>query len=81
MSDNGVDNPHVMAQIAEGLNDFLNQGARSGKIGFAVLVFPFDGPAGARIKYASNARREDMVAALKEVAAQLEGQPVQGGTA
>jgi hypothetical protein len=40
--------------------------------GFALLIFGTD-KAGGRMNYISNARREDMLAALKELIARFEG--------
>ena len=40
--------------------------------GFALLIFGLDGSEG-RMNYISNARREDMIAALHELLARFEG--------
>ena len=49
--------------------------------GFVLLQFPFGGPDKARVNYISNANREDMLAALKEITARFEGQHHEGGRA
>ena len=41
--------------------------------GIVVLAFPFNGPAGKRTNYIGNGKREDILAALKEVVARWEG--------
>lgn len=41
--------------------------------GITLLVFPKSGPKGARVNYVSNCHRPDMIAAIKEVVARLEG--------
>lgn len=75
----------VMQVLAVNIDGFLN-GRDKGKItrrtiGFALLVFPFDGPHGARTNWVSNAQRADMVIALKEIVARFEGQPEMTGRA
>lgn len=42
------------------------------KVGFCLLVFPFNGADG-RLNYISNAEREDMLTALREFIAYHEG--------
>lgn len=75
------DTTRLMQTIASALDDALNGKARPKKTGFVVLVFPFDGPEGQRTNYVSNSKREDIVAALKEIVARFEGQPQQSGRA
>ena len=48
--------------------------------GFALLVFPFNEGDG-RMNYISNAGRDDMLVALKEVVARMEGRMHEGGNA
>lgn len=62
-----------MRALAEGIDDALNGSARPKGYAFALFVFPFDMPEGARTNYVSNADKKDMVAALKEVVARFEG--------
>lgn len=45
--------------------------------GFALLVFPFGDDPKDRMNYISNARREDMIVALKELLARFEGQDIE----
>ena len=49
-------------------------------IGFFLCVFPFDGFDG-RANYLSNAKREDILVLLKEMAARFQGQPEVEGRA
>jgi len=46
---------------------------QQGNYGFALLVFDFDKIEGGHMNWISNARREEMVSALREQAAYLEG--------
>ncbi len=75
----------VMQTLAGTVDAFLNGDDRGTivdrKIGFALLVFPFDGPQGARTNWVSNAERAGMLIALKEIVARFEGQAEQRGTA
>ena len=75
----------VMDVLARVIDEYLNGDDRGRiterKIGFGLIVFPFDAPEGARTNWVSNARREDMVVGLKEVVARFEGQAEQRGTA
>jgi hypothetical protein len=50
-----------MQAIARAIDDELPDG-----YGFFVLCFPFNMPPDARAEYASNAKRKDVVAAMKE---------------
>lgn len=72
---------NVMQSIASVLDDVLNGSHRPKQNGFVVLVFPVDGPEGARTNYVSNCDRKDIIAAMKEVVARFEGQPSQTGRA
>lgn len=74
------DTKSTMNAIASSLDDVFN-GNGPKKVGFVVLVMPFDGPEGARTNYVSNAKREDILVMLKEVVARFEGQPEQSGRA
>ena len=62
----------VLQGLAEGIDILLNGDER--RNGFVLLVFPFGGPEGQRTNYVSNANREDIIVALKEVTARFEGQ-------
>ena len=72
---------NVMQQIAGALDDVLNGSKRPKQNGFVVLVFPLDGPDGARTNYVSNCERKDIIVAMKEVIARFEGQSYQTGRA
>ena len=50
-----------MQRIARAIDQELPDG-----YGFFVLCFPFHGPPGSAAEYASNGRRRDVVAAMKE---------------
>lgn len=67
-----------MRVMARTIDSFVNGDARGKvserKIGFVLLVFPFNAPFGARTNYVSNADRTDIVTALKEIVARFEGQ-------
>ncbi|OHV85921.1 hypothetical protein [Ensifer sp. LCM 4579] len=76
-----VETVEVMKTIAQALDETLNGQQRPKKNCFVVLIFPFDGEAGNRINYVSNADRSDIVAALKEITARFEGQSLQSGRA
>lgn len=68
----------VMQRLAKKADRALNgktQGAPR-RNGFVILAFPFDGPEGQRVNYVSNANREDMIAAMKEIIARFEGRVV-----
>lgn len=73
--------PRVRSQanaIAMTLDDFLNGGKLPGlprkrKYGFGVLIFEFGKIEAGRMNWISNAERADMIVALKEMVAQLEG--------
>ena len=59
----------LMQGIAENINRLINPKGRR-RLGFAVLVFEFNKPGIAN--YASNAKREEIIAALREAADRLE---------
>jgi hypothetical protein len=57
------------------LDETINEG-RTGEArtwGFALLLFPFGDGEQERMNYISNANREDMLVALKELVAHFEG--------
>lgn len=70
-----------MKAIASALDDVLNGAERPKQLGFVVLIFPRGGPDGGRANYISNCERKDVIAALKEVTARLEGSPYVEGRA
>lgn len=67
----------LMQSIASAIDAALDDVSIAGqRVGFALLVFPLgecNDPSKARTDYVSNARREDMLSALKEVIARWEG--------
>jgi len=67
--------------IASVLDDRFNGTIGPKKVGFVLLVMPFDAPVDARVNYISNAERKDIIVMMKEVLARFEGQPEQTGTA
>ena len=71
----------MLMQALAGQLDVTFNGSGPRKNGFVLLVFPFDGPEGARVNYVSNADRLGVLSTLKEVIARFEGQPLQKGTA
>lgn len=61
--------------VAKTLDQLLN-GDKTGPdrtTGFVLLAFPFGVEEGRRVNYVSNAPREDMLPALKEIVARFEG--------
>ncbi|ARQ01917.1 hypothetical protein [Pseudorhodoplanes sinuspersici] len=73
----------LMVGAAKGLDDVFNGEDRSQdhKVGFVLLVFPFDSTDG-RCNYISNgADRKDIVVMMKEQIKRFEGQPEMKGTA
>lgn len=76
-----TDTKDVMNAIASAIDEAVNPKGRPKTVGFVVLLFPFDGQPGNRVDYISNAKREDVVIALKEMVARFEGQPRQTGRA
>lgn len=72
--------------IAATLDDFLNgekqpDKKRERKVGFGVLIFEFGKIEAGRMNWISNAERADMIVALKEMVAQLEGRVQSAGRA
>lgn len=74
-----MDTNQLMRALARGIDETLNPHGK--RIGFVLLVVPFEQPHGARTNYVSNCDRQDILTALKEVVARFEGQPEQKGTA
>lgn len=61
-----VIHPDAMEELARTLDAVLPELTSSGKrLGFAVLVFDFGD--GGNMQWCSNAKREDMIAALREL--------------
>ena len=72
----------TMEGVARGLDNVFNGDAKGEdrKVGFVLLVFPFEGRAG-RCNYIANANRADVLALLKEQVARFEGQTEMEGHA
>jgi hypothetical protein len=72
----------TMNATAAGLDKIFNGDAKGDdrKVGFVLLVFPFEGREG-RANYISNADRADVLTLLKEQVARFEGQPELEGRA
>ena len=73
----------LMNGAAKGLDDVFNgtDRGKDRKVGFVLLVFPFDSADG-RCNYISNgADRKDIVVMMKEQIKRFEGQPEMKGTA
>jgi len=79
MSSHGPVEPEfveMMNKLARTLDVLFNpQLAKDGDrhIGFTLLVFEFDNIDGGRMNYISNAKRADMITAMKELIANFEG--------
>jgi hypothetical protein len=64
----------AMNSLARGIDKILNGDATDKRWGFALLVFPFgEGPHRDRMNYIGNGAREDVLVAIKELAARWEG--------
>lgn len=70
----------MMNNVARGLDDVFNGPIRPKKVGFVLLVFPFDSTDG-RCNYISNSDRADVRVLLKEQLARFEGMPEAKGKA
>lgn len=81
MSEPDFETIELMRGIAGGLDKVLNGDRDPKPNGFVLLVFPEDGEHGARTNYISNCPRSDVIAAMKEVLARFEGQPLTPGSA
>jgi hypothetical protein len=78
MSDNATE---IMQELAKAIDLCLNGQETPKRNGFCIFVFPFDGLEGTNTNYVSNAKREDVRSAMKEVLARWEGQPQASGRA
>src|SRR6476659_4318287 len=67
-----------MNNIAKILDMSFNPDLGERETGFVLMVFPFNRDG--RMNYISNARREDVIIALREQLARFEGQPEMKGT-
>ena len=66
----------MMNDLAEDLDVIFNGGLKGEdkKIGFVLLLMPFNGPKGQRTNYISNANRSDIVEMIREVITRFEEQ-------
>lgn len=72
-----------MTAVVQALDELFNGkiGGPGRKVGFVLMVFPFDDHTG-RCNYASNgADRRDIVTLMREMIARFEGQPETSGNA
>lgn len=61
-----------MNAVAATIDDLFNGDAKPKKVGFILMLFPFDSDSG-RCNYISNAERKEVVTLLKEQIARFEG--------
>lgn len=71
-----------MQELARFLDFSFNEevGHKTRAVGFCLLIFRFDEAKRGRMNYISNADRKDMIAALKELIAQMEGRVIETST-
>ena len=70
-----------MIAIVQALDEMFNGDKRPKKVGFILMVFPFESTEG-RCNYMSNgADRKDVVTLMREMIARFEGQPEVSGNA
>lgn len=69
-----------MNDLAKAIDRLLNPEGQKSETGFALFIFPFGGEPGNRVNYISNARREDMLVAVKEWLARAEGRAIDTDT-
>lgn len=63
----------MLNRMAGAIDTAFNQGADPKQTGFALLLFRFGEIEAGTMNWISNAERKDMLTALKEMVAQLEG--------
>lgn len=70
-----IENEHraMMRDLADSIDDLFNRGVKPKRVGFILMLFPFDGNIG-RCNYISNAERKDVITLLKEQVKYFEGQ-------
>jgi hypothetical protein len=64
----------IMQELAKIVDLCLNGQETPKPYGFSIFVFPFNGTRETKTDYVSNAKREDVRTAMKEVLARWEGQ-------
>ncbi len=67
----------VMQALAKATDKTLNQGRKTPKYGFVILVSEFRDYDGGRVNYVSNGNKSDMLAMMKEYIARCEGRYVE----
>lgn len=70
----------LLRSIITTLDDLVN-GPGPKKTGMTLLMYPFGEVPDGRMNYVSNSNRKDMICALKEMIAVLEGRALQDGHA
>jgi hypothetical protein len=70
----------LMNELAHFIDTYFNEDRHNKKVGFCLMVFPFEGFNG-RANYISNAQRSDIVTLLKEQIKRFEGMADQTGRA
>jgi hypothetical protein len=71
----------MLNRLAAGIDTAFNGELRPKQVGFCVLLFNFDKIEAGRMNWISNGERKDMIVALKEMVAQLEGRTSSSGRA
>jgi hypothetical protein len=74
---------NFLENIAKALDELLNDELKGNdrKIGFVLLIFPFNSPDMTNVNYISNGNRKDLIIAMKEIIARFEGQSTHIGKA
>lgn len=80
MADGIEETNDFMRSLAAALDDIVNP-TQPKKVGFVVLLFPFDEPIEGKVNYVSNGKRETVHVALKEILARWEGRMMPEGKA
>lgn len=65
--------PNFLTALMKILDNQIIPAGYGQRMGFAMLIFPFDEKIEGRIDYASNADRKDMLTTMKEFIARAEG--------
>ncbi len=72
----------TMNDLADAIDELFNGKNGDKEVGFALLVWKFDGPEGYRCNYIANTKdRNGIITMMKEVIARWEGQPEMSGKA
>jgi hypothetical protein len=73
--------PHIMQTLAKVVDGAVNEPKKPKTTGFVILKFPLDQIDSTTVDYVSSGNRKDMIAAMKEIVARLEGQAQVSGRA